>query len=401
MLVMITWLLQLIFWTSSGLLAYTYFLYPVCLVCAYMATQAWRDAKYLRSHSDRRANIQKEPDLPHVSLIVAAFNEEKYLPRKLRNLEELDYPRDRMQVVIVSDGSTDGTNEILRRTNVSNTEAVILNENKGKANALNCGVARARHELLILSDTSSVFHRDAVRKLVRHFCDRSVGTVCGTVQLVGSDESRNTEGTYWKYDQALRLMEGRLGATIVATGAIYATRRECFVPLHPSTILDDLIVPMNTRRAGLRIVHDPEAIAKEYSAESVANEFTRRVRLAVGSFRALSSLMTLRLDALSAWTLFSHKLLRWIIPFLLVGLLASSAFLGAGAVERNAVYRNALLLQIAFYLWAGLGCVFRRHLRNVRFALVAYFLFSMHLAFAVGLYKYLFGTQHARWERVA
>src|SRR5215469_6859674 len=322
---MTMWVSQFAFWVCFCALAYTYFAYPVCLFGMYLVTQAWRDCKYVVSANDRRTKHQNEPMLPGVSLIVAAFNEEKDLPRRLQNLQELDYPADRMQVVIVSDGSTDATNEILRQAGSSNLETIFLDKNQGKATAINCGVESAQHEILILTDTSTVFYRDSVRKLVRHFCDPSVGTVCGTVQLIGSDESRNTEGAYWKYDRALRLMEGRLGATIVATGAIYATRRQCFVPLDPSTILDDLIIPLNARRAGLRIVHDPEAVAKEFSAESVANEFTRRVRLAVGSFRALSSLMTLRLDPLSAWALFSHKLLRWIVPFLLAGLLGSSA----------------------------------------------------------------------------
>jgi len=157
---------------------------------------------------------------------------------------------------------------------------------------------------------------------------------------------------------------------------------------------------MNARRAGFRIVYDPEAVATEFSVESVANEFTRRVRLAIGSFRALSSLRTLRLDLVTAWALFSHKLLRWIVPFLLAGLLGSSVLLGAGGVEGNGVYRGALLLQVAFYLWAALGYVFRSRLRNVRFALVGYFLFTMHLAFAVGLYRYFFSEQRASWERL-
>lgn len=398
---MITWISKVVFWTSVCLLAYTYCLYPVCLFCIYAAIQVWRDLKHIASSGDRRAKRQHELNLPCVSMIVAAFNEEKNLPRKLQNLNELDYPIDRMQVIVVSDGSTDGTNEILRRTSSLSIETLIFNENQGKANALNCGVARAHNDILILSDTSTLFYRDSVRKLVRHFSDPSVGTVCGTVQLVGSNESRNTEGAYWKYDQALRLMEGRLGATIVATGAIYATRRECFAPLDPSTILDDLVVPLNARLAGLRIVYDPEAVAKEFSAESVANEFTRRVRLAIGSFRALSSLLSLRLDPVSAWTLFSHKLLRWIVPFLLGGLLGSSALLSAVAVEGNAIYRDALILQLGFYLWAGVGYLFRSRLQNVRFALIGYFLFTMHLAFAVGLYRYLFSDQRAGWERVA
>ena len=389
-------LLKFAFWTCLFFLGYAYFLYPACLFLMYVAAQAWRDLKYIASDDERRATNRCEENLPCVSMIVAAFNEEKDLPRKLQNVRELDYPADRIQVIIVSDGSTDRTNDILRSVSASNVEAVILAENRGKANALNSGTERAQHDIFILTDTSTVFDRQAVRNLVRHFSDPSVGTVCGTVRLEGSKESQNTEGAYWKYDRALRMMEGRLGATIVATGAIYAIRRKCFVPLDPSTILDDLIIPMNTRRAGLRIVHDPEAVAQEFSAESVANEFTRRVRLAVGSFRALPTLLTLPLDFVSAWALFSHKFLRWLVPFLLAGLLVSSTLLA-----RHTIYRIALILQIGFYLWAGLGYLFRSQLRSVRFALVGYFLLTMHLAFVVGLYRYLFRDQRASWERVA
>ena len=388
-------LVRAVFWLCMFLLLYTYFLYPVILFLVYGVVQVVRELRYVVSRRDRRSAVPREESLPAVSMVVAAFNEERDLEGKLQNIREIEYPVDRMQVIIVSDGSTDRTNAILSALSDRNIQSVFLEQRRGKANALNHGVSCARHDILILTDVSTLFDRDAVRKLVRHFSDPQVGTVCGTVRLQGSQESRQTEGAYWKYDSALRLMEGRLGATIVATGAIYATRRECFVPLDPATILDDLIIPMNARLAGRRIVHDPEAIATEFSAESVANEFTRRVRIAVGSFRALPALARVPLDLVSAWALVSHKILRWLVPFLLAGLLIASI-----ALWPQPIYGVALALQLAFYLWAAVGWGFREQLCKVRFALVGYFLLAMHLAFVVGLYRCVFRHQPATWERV-
>lgn len=387
--------LRAVFWLCLFLLAYTYFLYPVVLFLVYCAVQVKREIGYVVFRRERRAIAQREEQLPAVSMVVAAFNEERDLERKLQNIREIDYPAERMQVIFVSDGSTDRTNAILGAVQDANIKAVLLEQRGGKANALNHGVDCASHDILILTDVSTLFDRDAVRKLVRHFSDPQVGTVCGTVRLQGSRESRQTEGAYWKYDSALRLMEGRIGATIVATGAIYATRRECFVKLDPATILDDLVIPMNTRRAGRRILHDPEAVATEFSAESVANEFTRRVRIAVGSFRALPVLARVPLDLVSAWAIVSHKILRWLVPFLLAGLLVASV-----ALWQQPIYGVALALQLAFYLWAAVGWAFREQLSKVRFALVGYFLLAMHLAFVVGLYRCMFRHQPATWERV-
>jgi cellulose synthase/poly-beta-1,6-N-acetylglucosamine synthase-like glycosyltransferase len=194
----------------------------------------------------------------------------------------------------------------------------------------------------------------------------------------------------------MRLMEARLGATLTASGAIYALRRESYVPLDPRTVLDDFVIPMNARRAGYRVAYDPEAIATDYGAESVEGEFTRRVRLATGSFQSLFFLLRVKMGAFGRFAFVSHKLLRWILPLLLFTLLISNA-----ALVRDPAYAVFGLLQLFFYLWAGLGFLFRDRLRGIRFALLPYYLTAMNLAFLLGLFRCLTNQNEATWQRVS
>ena len=172
----------------------------------------------------------------------------------------------------------------------------------------------ASHEIIVFSDASTLFAPDAVRKLVRHFGDPHVGVACGTLGFEGNPEFQRTEGVYWRYEKALRVMESRLGATLTASGAIYALRRAAWRPLTPDVMIDDFVVPFAARGLGYGVVFDPEARATDVAEESVAHEFARRVRLAVGSFRALGQLARVRLDAFTSRAFFSHKLLRWVLP---------------------------------------------------------------------------------------
>lgn len=387
---------QNIFWVCLLLVVYTYLLYPVLLFAAYATIQVWRDLQYVCGRWERRTSPNALPQLPSVSLLIAAYNEERDLPRKLQNIREMDYAAHRVQVIFVSDGSTDATNDILRNAQDTNIEVVILPKRYGKANALNEAVERSCHPILVFTDVSTLFDADALAKLVRHFKDPRVGAVCGTVRLNGSEESARTEGVYWKYDSAIRLMEGRLGATVVATGAIHALRRNCFRPLQSCTIVDDLLIPMNARRSRLDVVHDPEASATEFSAASVSNEFTRRVRLAVGSFRAFSDVVRIPIGLMTLWALLSHKFLRWIVPFNLLGVLAATL-----ALARHPFFRIALVAQVLFYFWAFMGYAFRTSFQKIRFALMGYFLVAMHLAFLVGFWRFLFDERKGAWEKVA
>ncbi len=386
---------QLVFWLCLFLVAYTYFLYPVLLFFAYSFVQLVRDWRYLTGRGNRRVSALPTEELPPVSLVIAACNEQGRLPGKIANLRQLDYPPEKLEVLFISDGSTDGTNEILRSLRDANIQTVFLPVRMGKPTALNQGVEKARHDILIFSDAATLFAPDAVKNLVRHFSDPKVGVVCGALKFEGNPESQQTEGVYWKYESMLRLMEVRLGATLTASGAIYALRRQCYRPLAADTIIEDFAVPMNARKLGYRVLYDPEAVGTEFAAPSIAGEFTRRVRLAVGSFRSLGQFARIRLDGFTLVAFVSHKLLRWIVPFLLIGLLVSNSLLW-----NSLAYRVAFAGQLFFYLWAGGGFIFQDRLRRVRYALVGYFLLAMHFAFLVGFLRFLTGRGEATWQRV-
>jgi cellulose synthase/poly-beta-1,6-N-acetylglucosamine synthase-like glycosyltransferase len=385
-----------VFWSCLILVAHTYALYPITLFVIYALAQARTDLRYLMGRRDRRRSHLRAEDLPAVTVVVPAYNEEACLPGKLANLAELDYPRDRLQIIIVSDGSTDRTNQILDTISDPSIDTIVLPRRGGKATALNHALENAKHELVVFSDTSTLFAPDALQHLLRHFSDPRIGVVCGALRFKGGPEFKQTEGVYWRYETMLRLMEARLGATLTASGAIFAIRRHCYRPLKANDIIDDFVIPMRARKQGFGVVFDPEAEAFEVAGSTVKDEFTRRVRIAVGSFNALAEFSRVPLNPMAGFCFFSHKLLRWILPFLLIGMLGSNLFL-----LDSAVYRVALLAQGAVYFWAGLGLVFRQQRRRIPFALLCYFLVAMNVAYLVGFMRFLRGRRETAWQRVS
>jgi cellulose synthase/poly-beta-1,6-N-acetylglucosamine synthase-like glycosyltransferase len=386
------------FWALVLLVAHTYLLYPCVLMVAYSLAQLRKDFRYLGGRRDRRRRSLDTAELPGVSLIIPAYNEEAHLPDTLANLRLLDYPRDRLQIICVSDASTDRTNDILAGTPALglDLEVVLLPVRSGKAGALNAAVARARHDVVVFADASTLFRADAIQRLVRHFADPSVGVVCGALRFQGGGDYRHTEGAYWKYESMLRLMEGRLGATLTASGAIYAIRRCCYRELSAEDVIDDFLIPMHARSLGFRVVYDPEAEAVEFAAAKVKDEFTRRVRLAVGSFNALSQFLRTPMPGFTLVSFISHKFLRWVLPLLMIGLLVTNAML----LERP-FYQALFTGQLLFYGWAALGYIGQDRLRNVPYGLLPYFLVAIHAAFLLGLVRFVFGRQTAAWKRVS
>jgi len=381
-----------IFWICLLLVVYAYFLYPLLLFVAYALSQLKRDWLYLAERKNRRALLPPAEALPPVSLVICAYNEEACLLDKIANLRRLDYPAEKLEVIFVSDGSTDRTNQILQALPDPNVRTLVLGARGGKGAALNRGVALARHQILVLSDAATLFEPGALKRLVRHFAHPRVGVVCGSLRFRATAESEQTEGLYWRYESMLRLMEGRLGATLTASGAIYACRRCCFPELAPGTLIEDFVIPMHARRLGYRVLYVEDAVATDWAAPSVADEFRRRVRIAVGSFRSLPEVARTRVTGFTCLAFFSHKLLRWVLPFLLLGLLGSSA-----ALWRSPLYATALAAQLFLYAWALLGFALRRRLRGVRYALLGYFLLAIHVAFLVGFVRTLVGREEATW----
>ena len=386
---------KLVFWCCAGLAFYAYIGYPCVLFISYVAAQVRSDLRYLRSRTERRVRNLAPASCFPVSIIIPAYNEQEHLPKKLRNLEQLSYDPALLEVIFVSDGSTDATNELITNANNPSIRLLILNDRKGKPNALNQAMKVARNEIIVLSDAATLFETDAIQKLVRHFSDPTVGAVCGALRFDAGLESQQTEGVYWRYESAIRLMESRLGATLTASGALYALRKSCYRELAINTMIEDFVIPMEVRRQGLRVLYDPEVKGTDFPASSVSGEFTRRVRLAIGSFRALASLAQVPLTPFACLGFLSHKVLRWLVPFLFVGTLVANLFL----ISQN-LYQLTLLLQLGFLLWALIGFAFLKPLKKVRFALLGYFLFSMNLAFLVGFFRFLVTREEATWQRV-
>jgi cellulose synthase/poly-beta-1,6-N-acetylglucosamine synthase-like glycosyltransferase len=382
------------FWIALAIVLYAYFGYPIVLFVCYGLVQGKRDWQYLHTPSERRRRELPDEQLPSITMIFAVYNEEDHLAEKLRNTLELDYPAEKLQVVIVSDGSADRSNAILSSVDDPRFVIVIRSERGGKCAALGVAVEHARNSIFVLSDSSTMFAPDALRKLVRHFQNPKIGAVCGALSFFHNAESGQTEGLYWKYETVLRLMEARLGATLTPSGAIYAVRGDAYVPPAPHVLLDDILTLMNVRRAGYVVHYDPEAKAIDFPASSVAGEFRRRVRIGTGSFRVLPELLRIPQSGFSALAFFSHKLLRWIIPVLLILVFVSNLFLLS-----QPFYIATLGAQLALIFWAAIGFIFREPLSRVRFTLVGYFFFAMHLAFLIGLLRSFSGSKEAVWQR--
>jgi cellulose synthase/poly-beta-1,6-N-acetylglucosamine synthase-like glycosyltransferase len=281
---------------------------------------------------------------------MVVHNEGAVLERKLKNLLDQSYPQDRTEIVVVSDGSTDGTNQILAASATKFPVRVLLNpESRGKAAGLNDAMHAATGEIVVFADARQQIETDAVSLLVENFADPQVGCVSGELMLGSSDSGETSKGLglYWKFEKRIREMESDSGSVVGATGALYAVRRSLLVEMPPETILDDVYIPMHVLRQGRRVVFDARARAWDVPDQGTGREFARKVRTLSGNYQLLQ---------LSPWLLgignpvyfrfVSHKLVRLVVPFALLVLLVSSMILP------GAIYRAALILQLAFY---GLG----------------------------------------------
>jgi cellulose synthase/poly-beta-1,6-N-acetylglucosamine synthase-like glycosyltransferase len=307
----------ILFWLSAGLLVYTHLGYPLVLA--------------VLTRARRRAPVSKTADLPTVSLIVPAYDEEDVIEAKVANALALDYPRDRLQVIVASDGSSDRTAELARRAGAG---LVLELPPGGKVAALNAGAEQAAGDVLAFSDANSVWSRDALRRLVAPFADRGVGYVCGQVRFV-DDAGDNLEGAYWRYEMALREMESALAGVTAGNGAIYAVRRDAYLPLAASGS-HDLSFPFLLAKRRLRSLYAADARASEKMVPTLGGELARKRRMMVGLWDIVvgeGMVSPRRYPPLYAFELFSHRLLRYLSPLLhLVAFVANALLLGDGWV---------------------------------------------------------------------
>lgn len=379
---------RVVFWTCLIGVAYEYAGYPLLI--------------WLLSRLFGRERSLPEADasrLPSVTVLVCARDEEAVIEDRIINALALDYPPDRIELVVASDGSTDRTNAIVERWRDPRVRLVAFPESRGKARVLNDVVPSLASEVVVLSDANTFIEPGAVRRFAAWMSDARVGVVVGRLVLRGSEASRNMDGAYWRYETFLKQCETRLGALLGANGAIYAIRRERFQLLPPDTLIDDFVLPLLVRmRTGLSIVYDPASVAHEDIPEQMRAEFGRRSRIGAGGFSSLRVLWPL-LVPVHGWTSLafaSHKVLRWLCPFLLIGAFASNLVLAG-----DPVYRWLLGAQSAFYVVAALGAVLPGRSLPVRVARMATLFVGVHAALLAGFWRWLTGPRTAAWDRTA
>jgi cellulose synthase/poly-beta-1,6-N-acetylglucosamine synthase-like glycosyltransferase len=342
--------MEVLFWSAFGLTAYVYLGYPALLaVWARVAPKP----------------ITRSTITPGVSIVIAARNESQYLRARIENLLSSDYPADRRQIIVVSDGSTDETPDILKQYQ-GKVDAVLLPAG-GKARALNAGVERAAHDVLVFTDARQRFAPDAIRKLVAPLADSRVGGVTGELLLdcergEGASTIGDGLGAYWRYEKWLRRQESLIGSTLGSTGAIHALRRQLWRPLPAETILDDVLAPMQVVLSGSRVVFEAAARAYDRAAPQGAAEFQRKTRTLAGNYQLLRLQPRLLVPVVNpVWLQFvSHKLGRLVVPYALMVLLLTSAIL----FTTQSIYAVAFATQAAFYGLAVYGAVLDRRGRD-------------------------------------
>ena len=338
---------HLLIWSSLAFLLYVHFGYPLLL-------DLWRRVA--------GRPVKKGFWEPTVSILIAVHNERHTIEAKLLNCLQLDYPDDKLQIVVALDAPTDGTDAIVAGFDcgVLSSEMVSvvkLDQHKGKAGALNHAVVAARGEILVFADARQSFDHSALRELVANFHDPQVGCASGELILLDDDgrEASDGMGIYWRYEKWMRAQESEIHSMLGATGAIYAIRRELYKPMRPDTILDDMAIPMSIVLGGQRAVFDGAAHAYDRVSASPEIEYGRKVRTLMGNFQLLA-----RMPALLSpfhnpvWLQFmSHKVARLLVPYALVILFVANMF-------AHGAYVWLFAAQCAWYFLTGVGSLLSR-----------------------------------------
>ena len=375
------------FWLSVVGILYAWVIYPVLV---------WVLARLASKRSGSSSIGDAEFDWPMVSLVIAAYREESVILERLNNAIMLDYPLDRLQILIGCDGDEDLTGELVGNYADDRVRLLQYPERRGKASVLNDSVPQAMGDIIVFSDANTNMKPDALKKLVGHFADSDVGGVCGQLVLTDPLTGRNVDGIYWSFENFLKRSEAKLGALLGVNGAIYAIRRELFSPIPANTIVDDFLIGMRIHLQRRKLVYEPNALANEETAPTISGEFNRRVRIGAGNFQSLGWLAPLlnpKRGAIAV-TFFSHKVMRWLCPVFLLAALISNIFL----IE-DLFYSRTLALQIVFYVisMAGLkigpGPGWTKLLR-----LPAMFV-AMNVALLFGFFRLISTSQSGTWKR--
>jgi len=382
-----TW--QIIFWICIILIIHSYLIYPSIL--------------YLLAFRKKNNEILYSPDenLPFVSIILSVYNEDQIIRDKLRSVFNTTYPDDKFEMLIGSDGSTDQTNTILRLFSVEEPTLRFFQypERTGKGKVINRLREEAKGEILIFTDADIMFSRDLIYNLVRHFKNKSIGVVATNIANKNLDNKGISvqEWSFMSRETRMKYREGKIWGTMMgAYGACYAIRNELFTPVPEGYTVDDFYITMKVLEKRYRCILDLDAIHYEIISNQLSEEFRRRVRISSGNFQNLKEFYKLLWPPFSglSFSFMSHKVIRWIIPFLLILLIVSNIFL----FPVNLFYKITLYIQGVLLIIPFIDLLLRKlGLQIVFLRFITYF-YSMNMALLAGFFKYIKGAETNVWQ---
>jgi poly-beta-1,6-N-acetyl-D-glucosamine synthase len=379
------------FWISVLVVFYTFFGYGILLFALVKVRRMFRG----------RRPVPDATDLPSVTVLVAAYNEEDFIEQKITNTLALEYPADRISYLFVTDGSTDRTPAIV--AGYPQIQLMHIPERNGKIAAMHRAMRHVTSDIAIFTDANTVLNKNALVNICRHYADAGVGSVSGEKRVSIDEVSDATvgEGFYWKYESKLKTWDAELYSVVGAAGELFSVRTALYEPVLPDTILDDFMISMLIAQKGYRIVYEPMAYATETGSESIGEELKRKIRIAAGGLQSIlrlgRAINPFRNFVLS-FQYVSHRVLRWTVtPFFMMAALLLNLLVVLGGA--GGIYQAMLLCQAAFYIAALLGWLFEQRHIKVKILFIPYYFCMMNYAVVAGIIRYLSGRQSVRWEK--
>ena len=379
--------MEIVFWFSVLMLFHAYLIYPITI-------------KFISLFFNSKET--EEESSISVAILISVYNEEKVIKERITNIAGLDYDFSKIEVLVGSDSSTDRTNQILMELKSTYPWLSIypFPERRGKVSVLNDLVKETKSEVILFTDANTIFEKKSLRRLVSYFKDETIGGISGRLNLIEknpSSKGRTEEKRYWEYETVLKKLEGKCGVLIGANGGIFAIRKNLFneIPIkYPVT--DDLFISLTVLQKGFRFIYDFEAIAYEEVAPRIIDEFKRKIRFGATNFYTLLYFKDLLLNKnmLLSFAFWSHKIIRWFTPVLLLLIFVSNILL----LNVNAFYDIFFLIQMVFYLTAIVGFLLKKINIQITLFLISFYFLMTNVALFIGLLKFLTGKQTAFWQ---
>lgn len=384
------------FWIALGIVFYSYLGYGIVLFCMVRIRRVLGLGKPFKGNEDYE---------PEVTLFVAAYNEKDYLQQKVANSNSLNYPKDKVTQLWVTDGSDDGTPEVLQT--YDGVTVLHHDERNGKIAAMNRGMKAVTTPIVIFSDGNTNLGKESIKEIVRLFRDPKVGCVSGEKRIYDKEADSASgagEGLYWKYESQLKKWDAELYSVVGAAGELFAIRTALWQEVEKDTLLDDFMISLRVAMSGYTIQYNPDAYAIETASANVKEELKRKVRISAGGIQSvvrLSPLLNIFKYGMLSFQYISHRVLRWTLTPLLLLLLIPANFLLAinEAYYGFGIYMTLMLLQLLFYAAAGMGWFLENRAIRLKILFVPYYFFIMNLSVFLGFARYIKGNQSVNWER--